>query len=151
MRIGLWLPKGRWKFGQRKVEVWAEEKKWWIRGMRGVGKSLNNHLRITYESPMNHLWITYESPMIVSVDFRWGVGKNSVWIRQRHCNHPTITQESPKNHPRITQVCQGIFSVGFFAQCEGDVGLAWEYRSGWYNKGRIGADGTKQRVSVRMV
>ena len=34
----------RWKFGQRQVEVWAEEKKWWIRGMRGVGKSLNNHL-----------------------------------------------------------------------------------------------------------
>lgn len=51
MRIGLWLPKGRRKLGQRKVEVWAEaggswgeEKKWWIRGMRGVGKSLNNHL-----------------------------------------------------------------------------------------------------------
>ena len=21
----------RWKFGQRQVEVWAEEKKWWIR------------------------------------------------------------------------------------------------------------------------
>ena len=49
------LGRERWKFGLRQVEVWAEEKKWWIRGMRGVGKSLNNHLRITYESPMNHL------------------------------------------------------------------------------------------------
>ena len=24
MRIGLWLPKGRRKLGQRKVEVWTE-------------------------------------------------------------------------------------------------------------------------------
>ena len=54
------------------------------------------------------------------------------------------TLQSPKNHPRITQVCQGIFSVGFFAQCEGDVGLAWEYRSGWYKKVSIGEDGVKR-------
>ena len=39
----------------------------------------------------------------------------------------------------------------FFAQCEGDVGLAWEYRSGWYKKVSIGADGVKKRISVRMV
>ena len=151
MRIGLWLPKGRWKLGQRKVEVWAEEKKWWIRGMRGVGKSLNNRLRITYESPMNHLWITYESPMNHLWLYRWIFGEESARIRYGFGKDIAITQQSPKNHPRITQVCQGIFSVGFFAQCEGDVGLAWEYRSGWYKKESIGADGVKKRISVRMV
>ena len=41
--------------------------------------------------------------------------------------------------------------MGFFAQCEGDVGLAWEYRSGGSEKVSIGADGVKKRISVRMV
>ena len=71
-------------------------------------------------------------------------GMDSAKILQSPNNHPTITQQSPNNHPRITQVCQGIFSVGFFAQCEGDVGLAWEYRSGWCKKVSIGEDGVKR-------
>ena len=151
MCIGLWLPNGRWKFGQRQVEVWAEEKKWWIRGMRGVGKSLNNHLWITYESPMNHLWLYRWIFGEESARIRYGFGKDIAITQQSPNNHPRITQESPNNHPRITQDCQGIFSVGFFAQCEGDVGLAWEYRSGWCKKVSIGEDGVKKRVSVRMV
>ena len=71
-------------------------------------------------------------------------GMDSAKTLQSPNNHPTITQESPKFVREFSR-------WDFLLNARGNVGLAWEYGIGSYNKGPIGADGTKKRVSVRMV
>ena len=64
-------------------------------------------------------------------------GMDSAKILQSPNNHPRITQESPKFVREFSR-------WDFLLNARGDVGLAWEYGSGSYNKRRTGADGAKR-------